>query len=204
MTNQSSQTELQAKQPLSVMSNSITDHHTASVADNVGGDNPTVPSNHDSNTLKKDDKNGGKSQKANYSSASSSTDEELMHVAKHVVMLFVPVTLCMLLVVATTTSIDFYTEKDEIYSPQQGDHRTSGSLSGQGASGGAQACYRRVPADLRADSVSTVPPTSPTLVAKVYICIMMGTFIFAWIYFIIQAKTSTKFVINTNNKSSLC
>ncbi|GFO27841.1 hypothetical protein PoB_005434600 [Plakobranchus ocellatus] len=39
------------------------------------------------------------------------------------------------------------------------DHRLSGPPSGQGASGGARTRDRRVPADLRADSLATVPPT---------------------------------------------
>ncbi|GFO11310.1 hypothetical protein PoB_003781500 [Plakobranchus ocellatus] len=46
-------------------------------------------------------------------------------------------------------------------SPQQGDLRLSGPPSGQGASGGARTCDRRAPADLRADSLATVPPTPP-------------------------------------------
>ncbi|GFO03661.1 hypothetical protein PoB_003016600 [Plakobranchus ocellatus] len=44
-------------------------------------------------------------------------------------------------------------------SPQQGDLRLSGHPSGQGASGRARTRDRRVPADLRADSLATVPPT---------------------------------------------
>ncbi|GFN96660.1 hypothetical protein PoB_002316600 [Plakobranchus ocellatus] len=40
-------------------------------------------------------------------------------------------------------------------SQQQGDLR----LSGQGAGGGARTRNRRIPADLRADSLATVPPT---------------------------------------------
>ncbi|GFN92307.1 hypothetical protein PoB_001881300 [Plakobranchus ocellatus] len=46
-----------------------------------------------------------------------------------------------------------------IASPQQGDLRLSGPPSGQGAGGGARTRDRRVPADLRADSLATVPPT---------------------------------------------
>ncbi|GFN75252.1 hypothetical protein PoB_000175800 [Plakobranchus ocellatus] len=42
--------------------------------------------------------------------------------------------------------------------PQQGDHRLSGPLSGQGVSGGAQSHGKRVPADLRTNSLFTVPP----------------------------------------------
>ncbi|GFN95812.1 hypothetical protein PoB_002231800 [Plakobranchus ocellatus] len=47
-------------------------------------------------------------------------------------------------------------------SPQQGDLRLSGPPSGQDAGGGARTRDRRVPADLRADSLATVPPTPPT------------------------------------------
>ncbi|GFO28280.1 acid-sensing ion channel 4 [Plakobranchus ocellatus] len=57
---------------------------------------------------------------------------------------------------------DVMTEKVlYIASPQQGDLRLSGPPSGQGAGGGARTRDRRVPADLRADSLATVPPTPP-------------------------------------------
>ncbi|GFO42453.1 hypothetical protein PoB_006895800 [Plakobranchus ocellatus] len=46
-----------------------------------------------------------------------------------------------------------------IASLQQGDLRLSGLPSGQGTSGGARIHDRRVPADLRADSLTAVPPT---------------------------------------------
>ncbi|GFO25721.1 hypothetical protein PoB_005222600 [Plakobranchus ocellatus] len=48
-----------------------------------------------------------------------------------------------------------------IASPQQGDSRLSGPPSSQGDSGGVRARNRRVPADLRAESLATVPPTPP-------------------------------------------
>ncbi|GFN82810.1 hypothetical protein PoB_000931600 [Plakobranchus ocellatus] len=50
-------------------------------------------------------------------------------------------------------------EKDSYRSPQQGDLRLSGPPSGQGAGGRAQTCDRRVSADLRTDSLATVPST---------------------------------------------
>ncbi|GFO01589.1 hypothetical protein PoB_002809400 [Plakobranchus ocellatus] len=45
-------------------------------------------------------------------------------------------------------------------SQQQGDLRLSGPPSGQGTGGGARTRNRRIPADLRVDSLATVPPTS--------------------------------------------
>ncbi|GFO11123.1 hypothetical protein PoB_003762800 [Plakobranchus ocellatus] len=46
-----------------------------------------------------------------------------------------------------------------LVSPQQDDLRHSGPPSGQSAGGGARSPDRKIPADLRADSLSTVPPT---------------------------------------------
>ncbi|GFO32818.1 hypothetical protein PoB_005932300 [Plakobranchus ocellatus] len=46
--------------------------------------------------------------------------------------------------------------------PQQGDLRLSGPPSGQSAGGETLTRNRRVPADLRADSLATVPPTPPS------------------------------------------
>ncbi|GFO21988.1 4-coumarate--coa ligase [Plakobranchus ocellatus] len=48
-----------------------------------------------------------------------------------------------------------------IVSPQQGDLRHSGPPSGPSAGGGARARDRNTPADFRADSLATVPPTPP-------------------------------------------
>ncbi|GFO49583.1 hypothetical protein PoB_007608800 [Plakobranchus ocellatus] len=59
-----------------------------------------------------------------------------------------------------------------IASPQQGDLRLSGPPSGQGAGGGARTRDRKVPADFRADSLATVPPTLPRMVERcdAYFC----------------------------------
>ncbi|GFN75126.1 hypothetical protein PoB_000163200 [Plakobranchus ocellatus] len=46
----------------------------------------------------------------------------------------------------------------QVASPQQSDLRLSGPPSNQGTGGGAQTRDRRVPIDLRADSLATVPP----------------------------------------------
>ncbi|GFN74799.1 hypothetical protein PoB_000130500 [Plakobranchus ocellatus] len=52
--------------------------------------------------------------------------------------------------------------------PQQGDLRLSGPPFGQGTGGGARTRDRRVPADLRADSLVTVPPTPHTYLENQY------------------------------------
>ncbi|GFO01652.1 hypothetical protein PoB_002815700 [Plakobranchus ocellatus] len=55
-------------------------------------------------------------------------------------------------------SFAFKTRCPIFKNPQQGNLRLSGLLSGQGVGGGARTRDRRVPADLRADSLATVPP----------------------------------------------
>ncbi|GFO05193.1 hypothetical protein PoB_003169800 [Plakobranchus ocellatus] len=47
---------------------------------------------------------------------------------------------------------------NRLFNPQQGDPRLSGAQSGQGVGRGARTCDRRVPANLRVDSLATVPP----------------------------------------------
>ncbi|GFO17064.1 hypothetical protein PoB_004356900 [Plakobranchus ocellatus] len=56
-------------------------------------------------------------------------------------------------------SLTSYSGERTTKCPQQGDLRLSGPPSSQDAGGGAQTRDRRVPADLRADSLGTVPPT---------------------------------------------
>ncbi|GFN75712.1 hypothetical protein PoB_000221800 [Plakobranchus ocellatus] len=46
-------------------------------------------------------------------------------------------------------------------SPQHGDLRFLGPPTGQGAGSGARTRDRRIPADLRAESLTAVPPTAP-------------------------------------------
>ncbi|GFO16793.1 hypothetical protein PoB_004329800 [Plakobranchus ocellatus] len=51
--------------------------------------------------------------------------------------------------------------QDEAFGPQKGDLRLLGSPAGQGNSSGARTHDRRIPADLREVSLTTVPPKPP-------------------------------------------
>ncbi|GFO29782.1 hypothetical protein PoB_005628700 [Plakobranchus ocellatus] len=61
----------------------------------------------------------------------------------------------------STCAYHFRPDTLSVFDPQQGDLKLSGPPSGQGAGGGARTRDRKVPADLRADSLATVPPTPP-------------------------------------------
>ncbi|GFN76431.1 hypothetical protein PoB_000293700 [Plakobranchus ocellatus] len=54
---------------------------------------------------------------------------------------------------------DWQNRNMEMPNPQRGDLRLSGPPSGQGAGSGARTRDRRVPADLSADLLATVPAT---------------------------------------------
>ncbi|GFN95618.1 hypothetical protein PoB_002212400 [Plakobranchus ocellatus] len=60
-------------------------------------------------------------------------------------------------------------EDIEAASLQKGDLRLLGPPTGQGAGSGARIRGRRVPVDLRVASLTTVPPTPPTVTALVIV-----------------------------------
>ncbi|GFO34347.1 hypothetical protein PoB_006085200 [Plakobranchus ocellatus] len=54
-------------------------------------------------------------------------------------------------------------EEEEYASPQKSNLRLPGPPSGQGAGGEARTRERRILADIRADSLAIVPPTTPII-----------------------------------------